>query len=143
MSEKRCSKCNSETASYSFKRVADKQGLLTFYTNPAKAKIFKDHEDLYTHFEHMLALVTEKKQWIWIIDGDGFDTDHLLEVRTGMAIIQLITEQYVRSLREIKIINPSVHLRVLLKVVLPFLHEELRQRIRILEDRPYSILEFI
>lgn len=142
-SEKRCSKCTSDTASYSFKRVSDKQGIIIFYSNPAKAKIFKDHEDLLSHFEHMLALVTPAKQWVWIFDGDGFDTDHLLEVRLGLSIIELISEKHLSTLREIKIINPSVHLKVILKVILRFVSDGLRQKINIKDDRPYSILEFI
>ncbi len=142
-SESRCSKCTSDTASYSFKRVSDKNGVICFYTNPAKAKIFKDHEDLVTHFEHMLALVTPQKKWVWILDGEGFDTDHLVEVRTGIALTNLISDHHLPTLKEIKIINPSVHLRVILKVIMPFLQDGLREKMRLLEDRPYSILEFL
>lgn len=142
-SAKPCSKCTSESASYSFKRVSDKQGTITFYTNPAKAKIFKDHEDLLTHFEHMLATVTPAKKWIWIFDGDGFDIDHVVEVRTGLNIINLITEKHLDTLKEIKIINPSIQLKVILKVILPFINDGLKPKFKILDDRAYSILEFI
>jgi hypothetical protein len=138
-----CTKCSSESASYSFKRVSEKSGVITFYTNPAKAKIFKGNEDLLIHFEHMLALVTPAKRWVWIIDGDGFDTDHIVEVRLGLSIIKLITEKHMDTLQEIKIINPSIHLKVILKVILPFLNDGLKPKFKMLDDRPYSILEFI
>lgn len=145
MSSASCKKCTSETASYMFKKVSEKHGTMIFYSNPAKAKIFRDHEDLFTHFEHMLARVDGKHipAWSWVVDGDGFDTDHLFEVRTGINILELITQKHVNTLKEIIVINPSVHLKVMLKVILPFLHETLRQKMRILDDRTYSILEFM
>ena len=114
-----------------------------FYTNPFKAKIYRDHEDLLTHFDHMLSPYPATRHWIWVIDGDGFDTDHILEVRAGMALLGLLTEKYLGHLKEIRIINPSVHMTVLLKVVMPFLNDSIRRLLRVMDDRAYSILEFL
>lgn len=139
-----CSKCVSD-ASYSFKKVSDRPGKpVVFYTNPYKAKIYRDHEDLVTHFDHMLApVLSTHRRWLWVIDGEGFDTDHIVEVRVGLTLLRLLTDKYLGSLQDIRIINPSVHLSVLLKVVLPFLQENVRRMIHVMEDRAYSILEFL
>lgn len=137
-----CVKCTSDPASYSFKKVSDKNGVTVFYTNPAKAKIYKDHEEIVAHFDHTLERLGGRK-WIWIFDGDGFDTDHMMEIKTGKNLATIIMEKYGDSLQEIKIINPSVHVKVIMKVIMPFLDKKVVSKIKMLDDRAYSILEFI
>jgi hypothetical protein len=44
---------------------------------------------------------------------------------------------------EIKVINPTIHLKVLLKVIQPFMEEGLKAKLTVLDDRPRSVLEFI
>lgn len=116
--------------------------MVTFYTHPSKAKNFKDHENIVAHMKHMLERIGPQKKWHWIIDGDGFDTDHLVEIRTGMELLQLVTA-HVSTLLHIHVINPSVHLKVLLKVITPFLNDIIRPKLKWMDDRPYSILEFL
>lgn len=137
-----CVKCTSDPASYSFKRVSDKNGITTFYTNPAKAKIYKDHEEIVSHFDHTLERLDGRK-WVWIFDGDGFDTDHIMDIKTGKNIANVIIDKYGDSLQEIKIINPSIHVKVIIKVIVPFFNNKIVSKIKILDDRTYSILEFI
>lgn len=141
MSQSRCTKCK-DPAGYSFKKVSDKNGVCIFYTNPAKAKIFKEHEGLVEHFEHMMAQNVSKK-WKWIFDGDGFDTDHMFEMSLGMAILDLLTKRYGDQLHEVVIINPSIHIKIILKTVFRFLDETFQAKVHVKDDRTYSILEFI
>lgn len=137
-----CVKCTSDPASYSFKKVSDKNGITTFYTNPAKAKIYKDHEEIVSHFDHSLERLGGKK-WVWIFDGDGFDTDHVMEIKTGKNLASIIMDKYGDSLHEIKIINPSVHVKVIIKLIMPFFNNKIVSKIKMLDDRTYSILEFL
>jgi len=136
-----CVKCTSDPASYSFKKVSDKNGVTTFYTNPVKAKIYKDHEEIVAHFDHTLERLGGRK-WIWIFDGDGFDTDYVMELNAGKNLANII-EKYANSLQEIKIINPSIHVKVIIKVVLPFFNNTIVSKVKMLDDRTHSILEFI
>lgn len=136
-----CTKCR-DPAGYSFKKISDKNGVCMFYTNPAKARIFKEHEGLLDHFEHMMAQNATKK-WKWIFDGEGFDTDHMFEREIGMAILELLTVRYGSQLQEVVIINPSIHIKIILKTVFHFLDEAFKAKVRVKDDRTYSILEFI
>jgi len=142
MSSEPCILCSPDPSSYLFKRVSDKNNLVTFYTHPSKARQFKDHRVILEHVHHLLGRVGTKKSWRWIIDGDGFDTDHLREFRTAMDWMERVVE-HLPTLKGIHVINPSVHLKVLLKVIHPFLLDDLRPKIQILDDRTYSILEFL
>lgn len=141
MSQSRCTKCK-DPAGYSFKKVSDKNGVCIFYSNPAKAKIFKEHEGLLEHFEHMMAQNVSKK-WKWIFDGEGFDTDHMFEMNLGMSILEMLTKKYGSQLQEVIVINPSIHIKIILKTVFHLVEESLRAKVHIQDDRTYSILEFI
>ncbi len=140
--DKICNKCMMDPTSHSFKKISEKNGICTFYTNPAKAKLYKDTEGILSHYDHALGHIGEKR-WIWIFDGDGFDTDHAMEIRTGQGIATLLTEKYSNNLVEIKVINPSIHIRVILKVIKPFLSDLITSKLKILDDRTYSVLEFV
>lgn len=140
--DKICNKCASDPASHSFKKISEKNGVCTFYTNPAKAKLYKDTEGIISHYDHALAQIGNKK-WLWVFDGDGFDTDHALELKTAQGILSLITDKYGHNLVEVKVINPSIHIKVILKVIKPFLNDSIANKINLLDDRVYSILEFI
>lgn len=137
-----CSKCAIDPTCHSFKKVAEKDGIVTYYTNPTKAKLYMDTEGILNHYNNSMASIGDKK-WIWIFDSDGFDLKHALEVKTGIGIAKLITGKYGENLVEIKVINPTWHIKTMLTTVWPFLNEKTKQKITILKDRYYSLLEFI
>jgi CRAL/TRIO domain len=140
--DKICSKCVVDPASHSFRKLLDKNGRCVFYTNPSKAKDHNDTEGILRHYDRALAQIGDKK-WIWIFDGDGFESEHALEISTGRGIAALINEKYGNTLEEIKIINPTIHIKVILKLIRPFMSDLIESKIRMLDDRPYSVLEFI
>jgi hypothetical protein len=139
--EKICEKCMMDPLSHSFKKISEKNGVHTFYTNPTKSKLYKDTEGILKHYDNALKSVTDKK-WIWIFDSEGFDLKHAMEVKTGVGIAKITTE-YGANLQEIKIINPTWHIKTMLTAVWPFLNEQTKKKITILGDRYYSVLEFI
>ena len=127
---------------HSFKKISEKNGVYIYYTNPTKAKLYTDTEGILTHYDNALKQVGNKK-WIWIFDSDGFDMKHALEVKTGIGIAELLTDKYANNLVEIKIINPTWHIKTMLKAVMPFLDKVTRDKIKILKDRYYSVVEFV
>ena len=78
-----------------------------------------------------------------IFDGDGFDVQHATEFDTGRGIIELIIEKYYNTLTDVKVINPTWHINGCIKFGELFMTTEMLNKIKILEDRRYSILEFI
>ncbi len=131
-----------DPASHSFRKISEKNNISTYYTNPTKAKLYTDTDGILSHYDKALAEVGNKK-WIWIFDSDGFDVKHALEVKTGSGIAKLLTEKYAHNLVEIKIINPTWHIKSMLTVVRPFLNQSTRDKIKILGDRYYSVIEFV
>ena len=130
-----------DPTSHSFRKISEKNGVLTFYTNPTKARLYDDTDGILKHYDYALKSVGDSK-WIWIFDSEGFDLKHALEVATGIGIAKL-TVKYGSNLQEIKIINPTWHIKTMLGAVWPFLNDRTKQKINIMGDRVYSILEFI
>jgi len=137
-----CNKCTMDPTCHSFKKISEKNGVSIYYTNPAKAKLYTDTEGILAHYDNALKQVGNKK-WVWIFDSDGFDMKHALEVKTGTGIAELVTDKYAENLLEIKIINPTWYIKTMLKAVMPFLDKITRDKIKILKDRYYSVVEFV
>ena len=131
-----------DPTSHSFRRLTEKNGVVLYYTNPTKAKLYKDNEGILEHYTNALDSVKGRK-WAWIFDSEGFDLRHAAEVSTGIGIAKLITGKYGEALEEIKIINPTWHIKTMLTAVWPFLNEKTKQKIHVLGDRYYSVLEFL
>ncbi len=137
-----CPICSSDPSTPVFRKVGEKPTHVIFYTHPSKVKKEYPAEQIIQHYAHRLE---EKgaRQWVWIFDGAQFDTDHVMELRTGQGIAELLRGSPSETLVEIKVINPTIHLKVLLKVIRPFMEEGLRAKLSILDDRPRSVLEFL
>jgi hypothetical protein len=131
-----------DPTSHSFKKLTEKNGVSIYYTNPTKAKLYKDIDGILSHYDNALAQVGNKK-CIWIFDSDGIDLKHALEVKTGSGIAKLLTDKYADNLVEVKIINPTWHIKSMMTVVWPFLSESTKNKVKILADRYYSVLEFV
>ena len=137
-----CSKCEMDPTSHSFKKLSEKNGVSVYYTNPTKAKLYTDTVGILSHYDNALKQVGNKK-WVWIFDSEGFDLKHALEVKTGSGIAKLLTDKYADNLVEVKIINPTWHIKSMLTVVWPFLTDSTKNKVKILGDRYYSVLEFV
>ena len=136
-----CEKCMMDP-SHSFKKISEKNGVITYYTNPTKAKPYNDTTGLLEHYNNALNTIGDKK-WRWIFDSEGFSLIYALEVQTGIGIAKLITGKFGDNLQEITIINSTWHIKSMLMALWPFLSEQVKQKIKILDDRAYSILEFV
>lgn len=137
-----CSKCMMDPTSHSFKKISEKNGIAVYYTNPSKSKLYTDTDGILSHYDNALKQIGDKK-WSWIFDSEGFNIKHALEVKTGTEIAKLLTDKYADNLMEVKIINPTWHIKSMLAVVLPFLNQKTRDKIHILKDRYYSVVEFV
>ena len=137
-----CEICASDPMAHSFKKVAEKRGTIVYYSKPSQAKRYDDTEGILAHIDKTMALYQGKK-WICIIDCDGFDAKYTLEIKTGMGIVDLLMNKYVDTMVEVKVINPTIYVSGLMKVLTTMVNEEKTSKITVLDDRPYSILQFI
>jgi hypothetical protein len=136
-----CITCAIDPTSHSFKKISENHNVVIYYTNPSKAKHYTDTKGILSHYDKTLALLGNKK-WIWIFDSENFGLKHALEIKTGIGIAKLLTEKYSHNLLEIKIINPTWHIKSMMAIVWPFLNNSTKNKINILADRYYSIIEF-
>jgi len=137
-----CEACARDPSSHSFKKLKESNDHVLYYTNPSRAKSYTDTEGILTHYDNVLQTLGNKR-WSWIFDSDGFDWRHAMEIQTGIGLAKLITRTYQDKLERITIINPTWHIHVMLMIVLPFLSEDVVRKITILNDRYYSVVEFI
>lgn len=137
-----CKICSTDPTSYVLRRVAEKATHSVFYTHPSKVKTTFCPDDIIAHYHHRLHENGPKK-WVWVFDGSQFDTDHIMELKTGQGIAELLAGPFGDLLAEIKVINPTIHLKVLLKVIQPFMTDVLIKKLNVLDDKPHSVLEFL
>lgn len=136
-----CSACAVDPESHSFKKIAEKRNTSIFYTKPGAAKMYKDTEGILAHMENAL-IANNGKKWVCIIDGDDFDIGHATEFATGRGIVALLTK-YNDTLVELKIINPTWHLNHVFNDSSSYFTEEVQKKIIVLNDRKYSVLQFM
>jgi hypothetical protein len=140
--ERICSRCAKDPSSHSFKKLSEKNGVCIFYSKPSDATLYNDTDGILEHIDKALA-TTKGKPWTCIIDADGFDMKHAMEVKTGMGILSLLTDTYGNTLQEIKIINPTWHIKGVMKVMNTLTASTILSKFKLLDDKPHSILEFI
>jgi hypothetical protein len=140
--DKICPKCAADPLSHSFKKVSEKGGVSLFYSHPSMSKLYDDTEGILSHVDKML-IANGNKKWSCVIDGDGFDIKHALEVRTGVGLMQLLIEKYGKTMAEFKIINPTWHINGMLKLAAATLPPDTFAKVKVLDDRKRSILEFM
>lgn len=137
-----CPICATDPSTFVFRKVADKGSHNVYYTHPSKVKTEYAADHIIAHYTHRLQ-ENGAKPWIWVFDGTQFDTDHVMELKTGEGIAELLQGPHGDSLLEIKVINPTIHLKVLLKVIQPFMEDRIKAKLVLLDDRPRSVLEFL
>lgn len=140
--EKICAICAKEPSAHSFKKISEKNGVCTFYTKPAAATKYDDTAGVIAHIDNALRTMGNKK-WIWIFDSDGFEAHHAMALQTGRGILQLIEQKYGTYLQQILFINNSWHIKAVVKAGSLALDNILQSKIKMLDDRVYSVLEFV
>jgi hypothetical protein len=137
-----CETCAQQPLSHSFRKLKETEESILYYTNPSKAILYQDTEGILSHYRKELNRLGTKR-WKWIFDSDGFDWKHAMEVRTGIGLAKLISQEFAESLEDITIINPSWYITGMMMVVWPFLKEDIKHKITVKDDRYYSVCEFV
>jgi len=139
--EKICPRCAVDPTAHSFKKVADKQGGILFIAHPAKAKHYDDVEGMLQHVDRMLASIGARK-WSCVLDGDGFDLKHAKEITLGKSLFELFMKKYSANVQNIHVINPTWHLEGIIKLAKMTLPAEMFEKIKVMDDRKRSVMEF-
>lgn len=130
------------TPQYSFKKLHERNGISTYYTKPSTISDYDTPEEVLHDFNDILDHLGTNK-WAWIIDSDGFELTLSLDMKTSRGFASLLSGKHAENLQEIRLINPTLCIRMILKLIMPFLQDSTRKKVKILSDRYYSLLEFL
>ena len=115
---------------HSFSKIEERDGVSIYYTCPSNLTQVYDSDIILAHYETLLNNLGNDKQWIWIFDSKEFGLKQSLEIQTAIGIAKLISPQkYGKNLQQIVIANPTMYIRTALNIILPFLSQEIRNKI--------------
>ena len=140
--EKICKKCASDPMSHSFKKLSDKNGVITYYSQPSHAKLYDDKEGTLLHVDNALTLLGNRK-WRCVMNGDGFEIKHAIQITTGGELLKMILEKYGTNLEQVIVINPSWQMKSIIKLLPSMVSEEGLKKLNVMDDRMRSVLEFV
>lgn len=123
-----CPLCAVDPSSHSLTKM-EKNGLVYFYTCPAKATMY-DVKSILAHYNGVLSEIPDK-EWIWIVDGEGFGVTHAMQTTVAIELTNLISTKFSKNLKQIKIINPTFYITMMHTILMPFLNQKLRDIIEL------------
>ena len=130
----KCPICALWPSSHSLKKI-EKNGIVYFYTCPAQATLYDDVKGIIHHYDGVLS--ENDKEWIWIVDSEGFGFTHAIQTTVAIELAKLISTKFSKTLKKIIIINPTFYITIIHKIIMPFLSKEIRDSIEInYEDCP-------
>jgi hypothetical protein len=141
-----------DSLNHSFSKIEERDGVSIYYTCPANLTQVYDSDIILAHYETLLSNLGNDKQWIWIFDSKEFGLKQSLEIhspsanasgvpsrpnavgygslQTAIGIAKLISPQkYGKNLQQIVIANPTMYIRTTLNIILPFLSQDIRNKI--------------
>ena len=121
-----CKTCYENPGSHSFtilssiKSLELDKNIHIFYTKISTAKKYNDSDGILNHYTNYLNYINPD-MWIWIVDFDGFEMKHYLEIKTTKRLANLIKSY--GKLHQIVIINSNSFVKLLINITKPILSE--------------------
>ena len=126
-----CKTCYLDSSSHSCHLINN-----TLYTCPAEATKYDDADGNINHYDNILKTVIG--EWEYICDCENFSFKHAMAVNTAIGVIKLINSKYYKNLKKINIINSNKFIYLTIKIIWPFLQDELKDKIYI-DEIKYSM----
>jgi hypothetical protein len=133
-----CPKCAVNPKAHSFKIVKSDISKTVFFTCPGDAEDYADSDAILVHYENMLKLNGDK-DFVWVFDCDRLDIKHSLEINTAKRVGTLMSEKYVNNIKQIYILNSNFVLNIILNIIWPFLHDNIKDLIITVDELPFKI----
>lgn len=126
-----CPLCQLIPSSHSLKKVAERKGIIYYYTCPAQATLYYDVIGIINHYDGVLSEMQSDKEWVWIFDSLGFGLNHAMQTNVAIELTKLISTKFSKNLKKIIIINPSFYVTITQKLIIPFLNTKIKDIIEI------------
>jgi hypothetical protein len=131
-----CPLCKLLPSSHSLTKVLEEKGII-YYTCPSQAILYYDVKGIVNHYDGVLSEIPENKEWIWIFDSLGFGLIHAMQINVAIELAKLISNKFSKNLKKIIIINPTVYITLIHKIIMPFLNKKTRDIIEINYETKY------
>ena len=129
-----CPICQLKPSSHSLINVLETEELIYYYTCPAQAILYDDVHGIIKHYDGVLSEMPENKEWVWIFDSLGFSLIHAMQVNVAIELAKLISNKFSKNLKKIIIINLTFYITITHKLIMPFLHNKVKDIIEINYD---------
>jgi hypothetical protein len=126
-----CPLCKLNPDSHSLTKVFEKKGIIYYYTCPSQAILYYDVNGIVDHYNGVLSEIPENKEWVWIFDSLGFSLMHAMQTNVAIELAKLISKKFSKNLKKIIIINPTCYIKIIHKMIMPFLNNKVRNIIEI------------
>jgi len=119
-----CKICEKYPNSHSLVKFDETDKRIIYYTNPSNAKN-NETNGIVSHYDGVLSEMNGK-EWIWILDLNGFGMKNFLEIGNAIALSKLITEKYSEKLIKIIVINQNSYTNSIYMIIKPFLNYKIQ-----------------
>ena len=126
-----CPLCQLIPSSHSLKKVAERKGIIYYYTCPAQATLYYDVIGIVNHYDGVLSEMPENKEWVWIFDSLEFTLNHAMQTNVAKELAKLISTKFSKNLKKIIIINPTFYTKITHTMLMPFLNNKVKDIIEI------------
>ena len=126
-----CPICNILSSSHSLTNMLETNEIIYYYTCPSKAILYNDVHGIINHYDGVLSEIPENKEWVWIFDGLNFGFIHVIETSVAIELAKLISNKFSKNLKKIIIINPTIYIKIIHDLLMPFLNNKLKSIIEI------------
>jgi hypothetical protein len=120
-----CEICKEDPGSHSFDKLHETETMAYYYTCPGKASRYNDLDGIINH-KRLELLKLNGKNWVWILDGTGFDMKHAMELRIAIGIAKLLEEF---NVSKVYVINSNIYVQMIRLSTNIILSESLRCKI--------------
>jgi hypothetical protein len=126
-----CPLCKLIPSSHSLTKLLEKKGIIYYCTCPSQAILYYDVKGIIDHYDGVLSEISEEKEWVWIFDSLEFSFKHAIQTKVAIELAKLISNKFSKNLKKIIIINPTIYITVIHKMIIPFLSNKVRDIIEI------------
>jgi hypothetical protein len=129
----RCARCAADPMAHCFIKFGKTiGGESLFYTNPARARDYKESAQKLADFKVHLA-EARGRPWIWIFDCAGVEYRHYSSVEFVQEIGRVFMAEHADTLRAIIVVHPTLILRAAVAACRPFFQKDLMAKLRIID----------
>lgn len=120
-----CTRCANGEKFHSFDYITEVSGTKFFYCFPAhNLQSVQNREDMLNFISHFPS----SGKWSVIFHANGYGLAHMMPLSVALEMGKLCQERHLTNLQKVYIVQGSWFMEFLLRCILPFLRQEMREK---------------